>query len=388
MNQLEMIKRVSLIILLTLILSIFGCRKEDKNGKLDEIMSISIEYSYSSPYLVGDYVNILVDGNWDTSQKDPYRIYKYEIYINDQLRYTCDEYIEEFLFQLNDAPGSYSSYVIAHYSSFYKGGGSSISNTVNFEIIASLPEINFNPDLAYGSLTDIDGNTYKTIVIGEQEWMAENLRVTHYSDGKPITLIEPDEENYPYWYWSGDFNRYIYNRFNNNYANVLGAIYHWEVAMYGADSSNTNPSGVQGVCPVGWHLPSLVEWEKLKEYLGDNAGNKIKEGGALHWPSPNSGASNESGFTALPIAQIVGYEVDPYDHYEYVFQGYPNSVTWWTSSFVVKRCYPESPDPFTTEHPFYIEVRSDNSEIIGGEIICKEYIWWENWHRAIRCVKD
>ena len=72
--------------------------------------------------------------------------------------------------------------------------------------------------------------------------------------------------------------------------------------MNGAASSDQNPSGIQGVCPDGWHLPSIAEWEELIECLGNTtvAGGKMKETGTEHWNSPNTDASNESGFTARP----------------------------------------------------------------------------------------
>jgi uncharacterized protein (TIGR02145 family) len=71
--------------------------------------------------------------------------------------------------------------------------------------------------------------------------------------------------------------------------------------MDGEASSTTNPSGIQGVCPAGWHLPSDAEWTELTDYLGGTgAGGKLKETGTTHWNSPNTGATNETGFTALP----------------------------------------------------------------------------------------
>ena len=92
-----------------------------------------------------------------------------------------------------------------------------------------------------------------------------------------------------------------------------GGLYTWAAAMDGSTSSSTNPSGVKGVCPDGWHLPSDAEWKELEISLGmsqadaDNTGfrgtdegGKLKETGTAHWKSPNSGATNESRFTALP----------------------------------------------------------------------------------------
>ena len=82
--------------------------------------------------------------------------------------------------------------------------------------------------------------------------------------------------------------------------NTYGVLYNWPAAMNGAASSTTNPSGVQGVCPTGWHLPSDEEWTILTNYLGSMAGGRMKETGTTHWNSPNTGATNETGFTALP----------------------------------------------------------------------------------------
>lgn len=150
-----------------------------------------------------------------------------------------------------------------------------------------------------GTVTDYDGNVYNWIGIGEQAWMAENLMVTHYSNGKSIPLIESRtvwdalgvEDKAYCWYNNSTTNRDTY-----------GGLYTWAAAMNGAASSTVNPSGVQGVCPAGWHLPSDAEWKELTDYLGGStiAGGKMKEPGITHWASPNEGATNASGFSAIP----------------------------------------------------------------------------------------
>ncbi len=131
-------------------------------------------------------------------------------------------------------------------------------------------------------VTDYDGNVYKTVKIGDQIWMAENLRSTHYSDGTQIP-------NYAY---------------NNDTTNVrtYGRLYKWSAAMRNAQSTNSNPGGVQGASPAGWHIPSEAEWLELINNLGgvSVAGGKLKEEGTQHWASPNTGANNESKFNALP----------------------------------------------------------------------------------------
>jgi len=175
-----------------------------------------------------------------------------------------------------------------------------------------LPILTFS---IYAQLTDSftdprDGQVYKTVNIGDQWWMAENLDATNYSDGSAIQLVEKDTA------WDAlieSDKAYCY--YNNSTANktIYGALYTWAAAMNGASSSNTNPSGVQGVCPDGWHLPSDAEWKQLELYLGMNShevdsagyrgsdeGGKLKETGTRHWASPNTGATNSTGFTAIP----------------------------------------------------------------------------------------
>jgi uncharacterized protein (TIGR02145 family) len=144
----------------------------------------------------------------------------------------------------------------------------------------------FNPNKSYGSVADIDGNTYKTITIGTQTWMAENLRATKYNDGTAIPLVSDDSE------W-GNLNTPGYCWYNNDAAtfkNTRGALYNWHVVKTGK------------LAPVGWHVPSDEEWAILITFLGgvNGAGGKMKETGTSHWLSPNTGATNETGFTALP----------------------------------------------------------------------------------------
>jgi len=137
-----------------------------------------------------------------------------------------------------------------------------------------------------GTVTDIDGNVYQTVRIGNQWWMAENLKVTHYRNGEPIPNVTDNSS----WYalLSG-----AYCDYNNDVSNVAtyGRLYNWYAV---SDSRN--------IAPAGWHVPSDAEWQSLVDYLGGDAiaGGKLKEAGTTHWLSPNTGATNESGFTALP----------------------------------------------------------------------------------------
>lgn len=142
-----------------------------------------------------------------------------------------------------------------------------------------------------------DGNVYDVVQIGNQAWMAENLMYLPSIVG-PSTSSQTTPYYYVYGYDGTDVND---AKTKANYANY-GVLYNWPAAMNGAASSTANPSGVQGVCPTGWHLPSDAEWTQLTDYLGGTsiAGGKLKETGTTHWNSPNTEATNEIGFTALP----------------------------------------------------------------------------------------
>ncbi|MBI5186442.1 MAG: chitobiase/beta-hexosaminidase C-terminal domain-containing protein [Nitrospinae bacterium] len=135
------------------------------------------------------------------------------------------------------------------------------------------------------TVTDIDGNVYNTVTIGAQTWMKENLKVTKYRDGTaiPTTTADISAETSPKYQWA-------YNATESN-ASIYGRLYTWHAAT---DS--------RGLCPAGWHLPTDSEWTTLENYLGGSsvAGGKMKEAGTTHWASPNTGADNSSGFTALP----------------------------------------------------------------------------------------
>lgn len=126
-------------------------------------------------------------------------------------------------------------------------------------------------------VVDYDGNIYHTITIGTQVWLKENINSLHYSDGTPIS------------------GAMAYNN-SDSLANIYGRLYNWNATM-----RNTTTPGVQGVCPIGFHVPTDSEWTVLANYLGGNgiAGGKLKETDTTHWYSPNAGANNLSGFTAL-----------------------------------------------------------------------------------------
>ena len=142
------------------------------------------------------------------------------------------------------------------------------------------------------TVTDIDGNVYQTVQIGEQLWMKENLKVTHYNNGDEIPTGYSNDE------WANlSTGAYAVYDDNESNADTYGYLYNW----YAVDDD-------RGVCPASWHVPTDGEYTALSDYLGGTsvAGGRLKEctegscPESEYWYSPNTGATNESGFTGLP----------------------------------------------------------------------------------------
>lgn len=158
--------------------------------------------------------------------------------------------------------------------------------------------ITFNPALDYGTLIDVDGNVYKTINIGTQTWMAENLKTSKYRTGYPI----PNVANNNWVSLSSGAWRYYDDLLVLN--DTYGKLYNWYAV-----------NNISNLAPAGWHVPSDNEWTTLINYLGGQgvAGVELKESGISNWLSPNTGATNSSGFTALPGGYIPGYSSTFYE---------------------------------------------------------------------------
>lgn len=157
------------------------------------------------------------------------------------------------------------------------------------------------------TVTDIDGNVYGTVTIGTQVWMAENLKVTKYRNGDPISNVTGEAQ------WSS-LKTGAYCSYNNDANNLktYGQLYNWYAV---ADSRN--------LAPAGWHIPTDEEWTTLVDFLGGDgeAGIKLKESGTIHWNSPNFGVTNDSKFTALPG----GYRGN-----NGTFTGLGSNGNWWS----------------------------------------------------------
>ncbi|MBN2665560.1 MAG: fibrobacter succinogenes major paralogous domain-containing protein [Bacteroidales bacterium] len=177
-----------------------------------------------------------------------------------------------------------TAYYVRAYAT--NSAGTAYGSQEDFTTPSALGAIVFNPALTYGTVSDIDGNTYKTIQIGTQTWMAENLKTTKYKDGIQI----PTETDNTAWINLASPAYCWYNNDATTFKNVYGALYNWFAVQTGK------------LCPAGWHVPDNDEFIEFVTFLGglSVAGGKLKETGTSHWLSPNTGATNESGFTALP----------------------------------------------------------------------------------------
>jgi uncharacterized protein (TIGR02145 family) len=206
--------------------------------------------------------------------------------------------------------------------------GIDYGNERSFTTPATVGLVIFNPDLTYGSATDIDGNVYKTINIGTQTWMAENLKTTRYNDGSEIPYVTDNSE----WVALKTGAYRWYENDAENYKNLYGALYNWYTVKTGK------------LCPVGWHVPGDDEWKQLEIALGmteeeadswggedygdigrgTDQGNKMKAiSGWTSWEGVNGNGNNSSGFSALP-----GGDTDWYGWYEIAGQ----CTSWWTST--------------------------------------------------------
>ena len=214
---------------------------------------------------------------------------------------------------------------------------SSASKKVKINVIASI------------TVTDIDGNIYHTVIIGTQTWMTENLKVTHYRNGDPI----PNITNNTDWDYCSTGAYCDYNNDVNN-STIYGRLYNWHAC---SDSRN--------IATIGWHVSTSADWYNLG--LTNDAGGKLKEAGTSHWHSPNTGETNETGFTALPGGCRVAYDssVDKRG----IFYAIGSLGYWWSSGQY---------DLFTAR-----------GQIMFGDASNLE---WFNYDQgdglSVRCVKD
>jgi uncharacterized protein (TIGR02145 family) len=195
------------------------------------------------------------------------------------------------------------------------------------------------------TVVDNDGNTYNVIRIGTQVWIKENLKTTKFNDDVAIanvtgTAAWSNLTSHGYCWYSNDAGN----------KNTYGALYNWYAAATGK------------LCPVGWHIPTDDDFLALEDYFGVStpAGGKLKETGTTHWASPNTGATDEVGFKALPggLRTEAG-----------TFQLISNYGYWWTST------------EYNTHNEWYRELGYNSDNIV-------RYYKDDNYGMSVRCIKN
>ena len=227
----------------------------------------------------------------------------------------------------------YMGYITLHDSSIES------EHIIQYQDSAQIVELLFDVDVnAYfphpcpgtPTVTDVEGNIYNTLQIGNQCWMKENLRTSHYSDSTAIQIIQ---QNY---YYSNEVPYCYYP--NNNIQNlpVYGYLYNWPAVMHGAPyGSYSNPSGVQGICPVGWHVPSKDEWNIMESFFtdadvtadmwrGDHAFKLCTDEPNI-WYTPDYAAT-------IPDLNYSGFSVYPAGEYDCFFHNFGTKAAFWTTS--------------------------------------------------------
>jgi uncharacterized protein (TIGR02145 family) len=182
-----------------------------------------------------------------------------------------------------------------------------VGDGIVFKVVASVMKNWLNQALTYGSVTDIDGNTYATIQIGTQVWMAENLRTTRYRNGDPIPNVTEAEM------W-GNLSSGAWCHYENDksYEVPYGKLYNWYTVV-----------DARKVCPAGWHVPSDVEWDLLGTVVGQDGG-QLKNTTGQFWTKPNTDARNSSGLSGL--ASGIRY------HKDGGFFGLLGFALWWSAT--------------------------------------------------------
>jgi uncharacterized protein (TIGR02145 family) len=213
---------------------------------------------------------------------------------------------------------------------------------------------------ADSSVKDIDGNVYKTVTIGTQVWMVENLKVTKYNDGTAIPNVTENSA------WAL-LTTGAYCNYDNteSYSTTYGRLYNFYAVKTGK------------LAPTGWHIPSKDEWSTLIAFLGGEgiAGGKLKATGSS-WATPNGGATNETGFTGLPGGDRSGKGWFASDGGHYSIGEYG---IWWSSSADAIGAW---------HYVMYFDdstIDSDNSEY---EVSYYHLTNNQNFAKSVRCIKD
>lgn len=227
------------------------------------------------------------------------------------------------------------------------------------------------------TVTDIDGNVYNTVMIGTQCWTRENMRATRYANGDTIHFAMFYQESY--------LDPYYYNYSNSNIPfEKRGYLYNWPAAVHGLDTSSSVPSGIQGICPTGWHVPSWDEWDALRIYLGSvnayHCGSCVEciapalcdtiawVGDSLYncVPGQDLSLNNATGFSAIPA----GYHWGTDDG----FSGSGTYTGFWSTTLS-----PGSPDETGPRYGLLIRNYVANAAYST---------YFKNYALSVRCIRD
>lgn len=237
---------------------------------------------------------------------------------------------EETTASITTTPAETTTYTVIGTNQYGCTGTASVTVTV-------IPQ-GGQPCPGMATITDYDNNIYNTVQIGNQCWMKENLRTTSYSDGTPIEQGTDTSRTTAYWYYPSG---------NSDNMSTLGLLYNWAAVMRGSASSSENPSGVQGVCPTGWHVPSDAEWTELTDYVSSQSeyacnGTSIYIAKALAsttgWNSFSSNCTvgntpsdnNATGLGIVPAGYYSG-------NYNAATTAYCSSATEYNENYVYNR---------------------------------------------------
>ncbi len=209
-----------------------------------------------------------------------------------------------------------------------------------------------------GTVTDVEGNIYKTLKIGTQVWMTENLKTTKYRNG--VSIAFAGSKNAWAAFALPKLPGYCNSNDTTGTVAVYGRLYNWRAVI---DS--------RGLAPAGWHIPTLDEWLALMTFLGGKpaAGGKMKEAGTAHWLSPNN-ADNSSGFTAL-FVKTRDYDGDFWGENLALSE---NTAYWWSSTVV-----PDNVTPDSRAYWASLFNKSATASTNGD---------FQNYGLSVRCVKD
>jgi uncharacterized protein (TIGR02145 family) len=334
-------KKLNICICLSFFWLFISCKKEKNNViKLAPLSTLSVNSIQSSNASALSGGEITSDGGSNITSRGVVWSNAHNPTLANNVGSTYDGTgIGSFSSTMTKLKGSTTYYVRAWATN---GAGTSYGNEVSFTTPSGFG-IWFNQNITYGSVADQEGNTYATVVIGQQEWMAENLRSTKYANGDPIPNVTNNLTS-----GSGGWSNYNNIPYGPNAIDPIGKLYNWYTVN---DSRN--------VCPSGWHVPSDAEWTVLI-----NAGNSainIKSSGAefLYWPSNNI-TENQTGFSALPggFRQGTG-----------AFYGMGSSSFWWSSTQVT----------LNDAWGIYINDFSNDIQLYDEQ---KDYGY------SVRCIKD